>query len=164
MSFATRLRPARVLLANYPPRDASLPLPRRLSTMSLVQLKRSRCYIAPCSFSSLSAAVAPGVYSSTIVRAFSSSSPWDAEYQGRLSRRNKNIRLHPEGHGQHILPGNFVIKKHPKTGAERKVFLEHALGYFWAFKVRLGGTALHDLQAYYDGGLFLICHAPRTRS
>lgn len=151
MSFATRLglRPARaVLLANNHPRDASLPLPRRISTMSLVQLKRSRCYIyiAPCSFSSLSAAVAPGVYSSTIVRAFSSSSPWDAEYQGRLSRRNKNIRLHPEGHGQHILPGNFVIKKHPKTGAERKVFLEHALGYFWAFKVRVGGgIALHDL-------------------
>jgi hypothetical protein len=50
--------------------------------------------------------------------------------------------MHPEGHGQHILPGNFVIKKHPKTVAERKVFLEHALGYFWAFKVREMG--IHD--------------------
>lgn len=85
---------------------------------------------------------------SSLTRSFSSSnrnsssSPWDAEYQGRIARRNKNIRLHPDGHGQHILPGNFVSKKHPKTGAERKVLLEHALGYFWAFKVRKENSSI----------------------
>ena len=43
--------------------------------------------------------------------------------------------MNPDGIGQQILPGNFVIKKNPKTGAEKKVILEHALGFFWAFKV-----------------------------
>jgi hypothetical protein len=43
--------------------------------------------------------------------------------------------MHPDGHGKDILPGNYVIKKHPKTGQERKVIMEHALGYFWALKV-----------------------------
>lgn len=42
--------------------------------------------------------------------------------------------MHPEGHGRNILPGNYVIKTHPKTGVEKKVFLDHALGYFWAIK------------------------------
>lgn len=40
-----------------------------------------------------------------------------------------------QGLGQKILPGNYVVKKHPKTGVYKKIFLEHALGYFWAFKV-----------------------------
>lgn len=71
-------------------------------------------------------------------RSFSKSSNWDEEYQGLIAKRNKNIIMHPEGHGQHILPGNYVTKKHPKTGAEKKVFLEHALGYFWALKVCVG--------------------------
>ena len=43
--------------------------------------------------------------------------------------------MNPNGYGQQILPGNYVIKKHPKTGIDKKVFLEHALGYFWALKV-----------------------------
>ena len=68
-------------------------------------------------------------------RYFSSGSSWDAEYEGLVAQRNKHIIMHPEGHGQHILPGNYVIKKNEKTGAEKKVFLEHALGYFWAIKV-----------------------------
>jgi len=42
--------------------------------------------------------------------------------------------MHPDGHGKHILPGDFVLKKNPRTGVERKVLLEHALGYFWAVK------------------------------
>ncbi|KAL3764898.1 hypothetical protein ACHAW5_003547 [Stephanodiscus triporus] len=61
-------------------------------------------------------------------------SSWEEEYEELIARRNKTIVMHPLGHGQHILPGNFVVKKHPKTGAEKKVMLEHALGYFWAFK------------------------------
>jgi hypothetical protein len=69
-------------------------------------------------------------------------SSWEAEYEELIARRNKNILMHPLGHGQHILPGNFVVKKNPKTGAEKKVMLEHALGYFWAFKVRKYGCAL----------------------
>eukprot|EP00581_Thalassiosira_minuscula_P016316 CAMPEP_0183732518 /NCGR_PEP_ID=MMETSP0737-20130205/38650_1 /TAXON_ID=385413 /ORGANISM="Thalassiosira miniscula, Strain CCMP1093" /LENGTH=347 /DNA_ID=CAMNT_0025965547 /DNA_START=54 /DNA_END=1097 /DNA_ORIENTATION=+ len=67
-------------------------------------------------------------------RSFSNRSSFEAEYEGLLAQRNKNIIMHPEGHGQKILPGNFVVKKHPKTGAEKKVLLEHALGYFWALK------------------------------
>lgn len=70
-------------------------------------------------------------------RTFSDPSSWDTEYEGLKARRNKSIIMHPEGQGQHILPGNFVAKKHPKTGAERKVILEHALGYFWALNVRI---------------------------
>lgn len=62
------------------------------------------------------------------------------EYEGLIAQRNKNIIMHPEGHGQKILPGNFVVKRDPKTGAERKVLMEHALGYFWAFKVRIHTT------------------------
>eukprot|EP00578_Thalassiosira_sp_NH16_P012813 CAMPEP_0181113782 /NCGR_PEP_ID=MMETSP1071-20121207/20529_1 /TAXON_ID=35127 /ORGANISM="Thalassiosira sp., Strain NH16" /LENGTH=352 /DNA_ID=CAMNT_0023197839 /DNA_START=161 /DNA_END=1216 /DNA_ORIENTATION=- len=75
----------------------------------------------------------------TTSRSFSSSSSndrssWGEEYLASISRRNKNIRMHPDGHGRHILPGKYVIKNHPRTGAEKRVFLEHALGYFWAFK------------------------------
>jgi hypothetical protein len=69
-------------------------------------------------------------------------SSWDAEYEELIARRNKNIVMHPLGHGQHILPGNFVVKKNQKTGAEKKVMLEHALGYFWAFKVWNYGCVL----------------------
>ena len=43
--------------------------------------------------------------------------------------------MYLQGLGQKILPGNYVVKKHPKTGVYKKIFLEHALGYFWAFKV-----------------------------
>ena len=43
--------------------------------------------------------------------------------------------IYLQGLGQKILPGNYVVKKHPKTGVHKKIFLEHALGYFWAFKV-----------------------------
>ena len=68
-------------------------------------------------------------------------SSWEDEYQGLIAQRNKNIIMHPDGLGQQILPGKYVIKKHPKTGVEKKVFLEHALGYFWAFKVCM----LYDL-------------------
>ncbi|KAL7533190.1 hypothetical protein ACHAXR_005094 [Thalassiosira sp. AJA248-18] len=67
-------------------------------------------------------------------RCFSNPSSWEEEYEGLIAQRNKNIIMHPEGLGQKIVPGNFVIKKNPKTGAEKKVILEHALGYFWAFK------------------------------
>ena len=42
--------------------------------------------------------------------------------------------MHPDGHGQHILPGNYVTKIHPKTGAVKRVMLEFAYGHFWAFK------------------------------
>lgn len=148
MTFTKRLRP-RVLALRHPRDDASLSIVLRhiISTSSLLQPMRSRykdnhahfhftAGSASSSSATSSSAVATTSSFSSVVRHFSSSSQWDAEYQGRLARRNKNIRMHPEGHGQHILPGNFVIKKHPKTGAERKVFLEHALGYFWAFKVR----------------------------
>lgn len=68
-------------------------------------------------------------------RYFSNPSSFESEYEGLIAKRNKNIRMHPDGIGQQILPGNFVIKKNPKTGAEKKVILEHALGFFWAFKV-----------------------------
>lgn len=68
-------------------------------------------------------------------RTLSNPSSWEAEYEGLIAQRNKSIIMHPEGHGQKILPGNYVIKKNERTGAEKKVFLEHALGYFWAIKV-----------------------------
>lgn len=68
-------------------------------------------------------------------RYFSNPSSFESEYEGLIAKRNKNIRMNPDGIGQQILPGNFVIKKNPKTGAEKKVILEHALGFFWAFKV-----------------------------
>lgn len=67
-------------------------------------------------------------------RTLSNPSLWDTEYEALIAQRNKNIIMHPEGHGQKILPGNYVIKRNPTTGAEKKVFLEHALGYFWAIK------------------------------
>ena len=154
MSFTKRLRP-RMLANNNPRDDACLPPAlRHITTSSLLQPMRSLCkynhvhfhFTAGSASSSSSSSVTSSTVATTsslslVVRYFSSSSQWDAEYQGRLARRNKNIRLHPEGHGQHILPGNFVIKKHPKTGAERKVFLEHALGYFWAFKVSESGDS-----------------------
>ena len=71
-------------------------------------------------------------------------SSWEAEYEELIARRNKNIVMHPLGHGQHILPGNFIVKKNPQTGAEKKVMLEHALGYFWALKVRKYAAPAHD--------------------
>ena len=64
--------------------------------------------------------------------------------------------MHPEGQGQHILPGNFVAKKHPKTGAERKVILEHALGYFWALNVRI---ALLEKYKYAPKSLVIFIYA-----
>jgi len=68
-------------------------------------------------------------------RNFSTTTNFNDEYEKQLQRRNKNIIMNPNGYGQQILPGNYVIKKHPKTGIDKKVFLEHALGYFWALKV-----------------------------
>ena len=68
-------------------------------------------------------------------RTFSTTTNFNDEYEKQLQRRNKNIIMNPNGYGQQILPGNYVIKKHPKTGVDKKVFLEHALGYFWALKV-----------------------------
>mmetsp|Transcript_26366 Transcript_26366/g.56044 ORF Transcript_26366/g.56044 Transcript_26366/m.56044 type:complete len:357 (+) Transcript_26366:146-1216(+) len=65
---------------------------------------------------------------------FSNRSSWEIEYEGLIAQRNKNIIMHPDGHSQKILPGNFVVKKNPSTGVEKKVLLEHALGYFWAIK------------------------------
>lgn len=73
-------------------------------------------------------------YSTSPKRSFSNRSSFEIEYEGLIAQRNKNIIMHPEGHGKNILPGNFVIKKDPKTGAEKKVMLEFALGYFWAMK------------------------------
>ena len=68
-------------------------------------------------------------------RSFSTRSPMEIEDDRLIAQRNKNIIMHPEGHGKKILPGNFVIKKNPRTGVEKKVMLEFALGYFWALKV-----------------------------
>jgi hypothetical protein len=51
-------------------------------------------------------------------------------------RRIKSIVMHPDSTGKDILPGNYVIKVNERTGAERKVILEHEMGYFWALKVR----------------------------
>ena len=59
---------------------------------------------------------------------------WEDEYEELIARRNKSIIMHPDGHGQHILPGNYVTKIHPKTGAVKRVMLEFAYGHFWAFK------------------------------
>lgn len=89
-------------------------------------------------------------------RTFSDPSSWDKEYEGLKARRNKSIIMHPEGQGQHILPGNFVAKKHPKTGAERKVILEHALGYFWALNVRI---ALLEKYKYAPKSLVIFIYA-----
>ena len=58
--------------------------------------------------------------------------------------------MHPDGHGQHILPQNFVIKTNPKTGAEKKVLLEHALGYFWALKVGVWSVIILLLRCSLD--------------
>jgi len=75
------------------------------------------------------------VSSSSSYRTFSTTTNFNDEYEKQLQQRNKNIIMNPNGYGQQILPGNYVIKKHPKTGIDKKVFLEHALGYFWALKV-----------------------------
>ena len=77
------------------------------------------------------------ISSSSSYRTFSTTTNFNDEYEKQLQRRNKNIIMNPNGYGQQILPGNYVIKKHPKTGVDKKVFLEHALGYFWALKVCL---------------------------
>ena len=77
------------------------------------------------------------VSSTSSYRSFSTTTNFNDEYEKQLQRRNKNIIMNPNGYGQLILPGNYVIKKHPKTGIDKKVFLEHALGYFWALKVCL---------------------------
>lgn len=58
----------------------------------------------------------------------------EMEFEGLMAQRNKSIIMHPDGHGRNILPGNLVIKENAKTGAKKKVLLEHALGYFWALK------------------------------
>ena len=76
-------------------------------------------------------------------RCFSNQSSWKEEYEGLLAQRNGNIIMHPEGLGQKILPGNFVIKKNEATGVETKVLLEHALGYFWALKVGVLFELIH---------------------
>ena len=98
-------------------------------------------------------------------------SSWEAEYEELIARRNKNIVMHPLGHGQHILPGNFVLKKNPQTGAEKKVMLEHALGYFWAFKVRKYPAPAHDanlrtvhVENSYVFLTFFRSPAPRRKS
>ena len=77
------------------------------------------------------------ISSTSSYRTFSTTTNFNDEYEKQLQRRNKNIIMNPNGYGQLILPGNYVIKKHPKTGIDKKVFLEHALGYFWALKVCL---------------------------
>ena len=59
---------------------------------------------------------------------------WGAEYEALTAQRNKSIIMNPDGQGQHILPGGFILKKDTKKGGYRKVILEHALGYFWAIK------------------------------
>lgn len=65
--------------------------------------------------------------------------------------------MHPDGHGKDILPGNYVIKKHPKTGQERKVILEHALGYFWALKVHfIYSRGFADEVAFLWAGLPIL--------
>ena len=70
------------------------------------------------------------------VRPFSSgpSSDLDTEFEGLTAQRNKSIIMNPAGQGQHILPGGFILKKDPKKGGHRRVFVEHSLGYFWAIK------------------------------
>ena len=80
-------------------------------------------------------------------------SSWEAEYEERIARRNKNIVMHPLGHGQHILPGNFILKKNPQTGAEKKVMLENSLGYFWGLKVRKYGCVLLITAPAHDANL-----------
>lgn len=52
------------------------------------------------------------------------SAPFDEEYEGLKARRIQGIRPHPDGTTQHILPGNYVIKKNERTGREKRVFLE----------------------------------------
>jgi ATPase complex subunit ATP10 len=65
---------------------------------------------------------------------FGPPSTWEAEYEELIARRNKSIIMHPNGYGQHILPGNYVTKIHPKTGAVKRVMLEFEYGHFWALK------------------------------
>jgi hypothetical protein len=67
---------------------------------------------------------------------FEQPSVFTEEFEAQRLRRNKNIIMNPDGIGKDILPGNYVVKKHPKTGQDRKVLLEHEKGYFWAIKVR----------------------------
>ena len=86
------------------------------------------------------------VSSSSSYRSFSTTTNFNDEYEKQLQRRNKNIIMNPNGYGQLILPGNYVIKKHPKTGIDKKVFLEHALGYFWALKVCIWWLCMYHLE------------------
>jgi hypothetical protein len=59
------------------------------------------------------------------VRPFSSgpSSDLDTEFEGLTAQRNKSIIMNPAGQGQHILPGGFILKKDPKKGEHRRVFV-----------------------------------------
>lgn len=53
-----------------------------------------------------------------------------------VDKRISQIQMNPKSLGQHILPGDYVIRTNPKTGKERKVFTDRAFGYFWMMKVR----------------------------
>ena len=90
--------------------------------------------------------------SSSSYRTFSTTTNFNDEYEKQLQLRNKNIIMNPNSLGQQILPGNYVIKKHPKTGIDKKVFLEHALGYFWALKVCMMMTFIivNDVYRSHD--------------
>jgi hypothetical protein len=66
---------------------------------------------------------------------FEQPSIYEAEFEKLRMRRIKSIRMHPDSTGKDILPGNYVIKVNERTGVERKVILEHEMGYFWALKV-----------------------------
>ncbi|KAL3766403.1 hypothetical protein ACHAWO_008067 [Cyclotella atomus] len=65
---------------------------------------------------------------------FEQPSIYEAEFEKLRMRRIKSIRMHPDSTGKDILPGNYVIKVNERTGVERKVILEHEMGYFWALK------------------------------
>jgi hypothetical protein len=92
-----------------------------------------------CDRTTSSIFVAGGASTSSTSRRYFFQGPpssWECEYEELVARRNRHVVMNPLGHGHRILPGNYVVKVDPKTGIEKKVMLEHALGYFWAFKVR----------------------------
>lgn len=122
------------------------PLPKALSSTSLVQVSngpnvrsiytKSFCNIHHYAANSNSSWLFP-------VRSFSSSSPKqndkdeyddDDDDDPDLKKRNKSIRINPNGLSKYILPNDMVYKIiNKETGAMKKVH-QIAIGSFWMVK------------------------------
>ena len=49
----------------------------------------------------------------------------------RNSAADPSLVMNPRSKARLVLPGGFVMKKNSKTGAERRILAERAMGFFW---------------------------------